>query len=248
MKVLGIDIGGSAVKGAVVETNTGELLTERRRIKTSQPSKPHEVAGIVDEIIRHFEWNGEIGCGFPAVIQNGIAKTASNIDKSWIGVSIPELFKKSSNFSVNVLNDADAAGLAEMKFGAGKQHKGVVVIITIGTGLGSALFSKRKLFPNTEFGHFILNGQIAEKYASDLTRKKLDLSWKKWGSRFNEYLSHLEMLLNPDMFILGGGASKKCEKFQEYLNVQTEIVSAGLGNEAGIIGAAISTEILESRD
>ena len=242
MEILGIDIGGSAVKGALVETNTGKLLTERHRIKTPQPSKPKEVADIVDEIIRYFKWTGEIGCGFPAVIQNGIAKTASNIDKSWIGVRIPDLFKKSSTSQIYVLNDADAAGLAEMKFGAGKQNNGIVVIITIGTGLGSALFSQGRLFPNTEFGQFILNGYIAEKYTADSVRKELDLSWKKWGLRFNEYLNHLEILLNPDLLILGGGGGKKYEKFQEFLNVGAKIVPAGLGNEAGIIGAAISRQ------
>lgn len=242
MKILGIDIGGSAVKAAIVETRTGKLVTDRLRIKTSQPSKPGEVAGIFAEVTQHFNWSGKIGCGFPAVIQKGIAQTASNIDKSWIGTNLVELFREASKCPVDVINDADAAGLAEMRFGAGRGNNGVVVLITVGTGLGSALFTRRKLFPNTEFGHFYLHGHIAEKYAADSVRKNENLSWKKWAKRFNKYLKHLEMLLSPDLFIIGGGASKKYEKFFPHITVRANVVAAQLGNEAGIVGAALIGE------
>lgn len=240
MQILGIDIGGSAVKAAPVNIENGELLGDRIRTKTPQPHKPEEIAKILKKVAKHFKWTAPIGCGFPAVIQNNTARTASNIHKSWIGTNVVDLFSLSTKCPVQVINDADAAGLAEMKFGAGQNENGVVVLITVGTGLGSSLFTQGKLFPNTEFGHFILNGQVAEKYASDSARQRYSLSWKKWGVRFNEYLQHLEMLLSPDLFIIGGGGSKKYEKFSKYLNVRAKVVTAQLFNEAGIVGAALA--------
>jgi polyphosphate glucokinase len=242
MEVLGIDIGGSGLKGAIVDTNTGELLTERYRIPTPQPAEPKAIAKSVTNMIGHFNWSGFIGCGFPAVVQHGRVLTASNIDESWINTDIVELFRRENKNLLYVLNDADAAGFAEMKFGAGREHSGAVVVITVGTGIGSAFFTEGKLFPNTEFGQFTLNGKIAEDYASDAVRKTEDLSWKKWGKRFNEYLQHLEMLLWPDLIILGGGVSKKFDKFSKHIKIKSGIIPAKLLNNAGLIGAALAAE------
>ncbi len=242
MEILGVDIGGSGLKAAIVNTDTGELTSERYRIPTPQPAKPKSVATAFKKIVKHFNWSETIGCGFPAVVQHGIVRTASNIDKSWIGKNIIELFKKETNNSVYVLNDADAAGIAEMKYGTGQENKGSVVIITVGTGIGSAFFIEGKLFPNTEFGQFLMNGEIAEKYAADAVRKKLNLSWKKWAKRFEKYLDHLEMLSWPDLIIVGGGVSKKFEKFYHHLNIITPVVPAKLLNNAGIIGAALAAQ------
>jgi len=240
MKVLGIDIGGSGVKGAIVDTELGELVSERHRIPTPHPAKPEAVARTVQKVVQHFKWEGMVGCGFPAVVQNGIARTASNIDKSWIDTNAQELFSTITKCKTYILNDADAAGIAEMRCGAGKNKIGVVVMITVGTGIGSGLFMDGMLYPNTEFGQFLLEGDIAEKYAADSVRKEEDLSWKKWGKRLNKYLNHLEMLVWPDLIIVGGGVSKKFEKFSKYLHINTEIQPAQLKNEAGIIGAAIA--------
>lgn len=242
MKILGIDIGGSGVKGAPVDTETGEFLTERFRISTPEPATPKTVAKTVTKLIEHFDWTGAVGYGFPAVIQHGLVRTASNIDKSWIGTNAVELFTKSTKRLTLVINDADAAGLAEMKFGAGRDQNGVVLIITVGTGLGTAIFTDGKLLPNTEFGHIVLNDKIAEQYASDAIRKDKELSWKKWAKRFDEYLNRLEDLLWPEIFIIGGGASKKFDRFAEYLSVNAKVVPAQLLNDAGIIGAALAVE------
>lgn len=240
MQVLGIDIGGSGIKGAPVDIETGEMLTERFRIPTPQPAKPKPVAKTVAEIARHFEWTGPIGCGFPAVVQQGITRTAANVHKKWIGTDAMSLFKEATGCPVKVINDADAAGLAEMTFGAGKGRKGVVLLVTIGTGLGTSLFTDGVLLPNTELGHIEIDSKEAEKMASDAVRKNKELSWKKWGKRLNTYLTHLEGLVWPDLIILGGGVSKKHEEFMPYLTVQAEIVIAETFNHAGIIGAALA--------
>ncbi len=242
MKILGVDIGGSGIKGAIIGTKTGALVTERHRIATPQPATPVTIAKTLKKLVTHFDWEGPIGCGFPAVIQNGVAKTASNIDDAWIGTNAAKVFSKKTGCPVFIVNDADAAGLAEVTFGAGKDRKGVIITITIGTGLGSGTFIDGKLVPNTEFGHFNLNGDIAEKYASDAARKRDGLSWKKWGRRFNEYLQALETFFWPDLIILGGGASKKHEKFFQYLETRAKIVPAQLRNEAGMVGAALFAE------
>jgi polyphosphate glucokinase len=242
MEFLGIDIGGSGLKGAIVNTDTGDLTSERYRIPTPQPAEPKSIAKTVKKIVSHFNWSGPIGCGFPAVVQHGIVRTASNIDKSWIGKNIVELFEDFAGHPTFIINDADAAGLAEMQFGAGKGHRGVVVLITVGTGIGSAFFIEGNIFPNTEFGQFLINGKIAEKYAADAVRKKRKLSWKKWAKRFNEYLHHIEFLLWPDLIIIGGGTSKKFEKFSKYITIKSQIVPAKLLNNAGIIGAAIAAK------
>ena len=238
-KVLGIDVGGSGIKGAIVDVETGELTTERHRIETPQPATPQSIAETIKKIADHFNYQGKIGCGFPAVIKSGVIKTASNIDKSNIDVNADKLFSEITGREVTVVNDADAAGMAEITFGGGKNTEGVVLIITIGTGIGSALFTDGKLVPNTEFGHIYMSkGKVAEKYTSDAVRKKEDLKWKEWGKRFNKYLKYMDFLLNPKLIILGGGASKKMEKFKDQITVETPVIPAKLLNEAGIIGAA----------
>ena len=240
-KVLGVDIGGSGIKGALIDTKSGKLLTERYRIPTPSPAGPNQIADVVNQIVKHFDWQGALGIGFPAVIQNGIAKTAANIDKSFIGVNIESLISSKTQCPVRVINDADAAGLAEMKYGVGKDIKGIVMLITVGTGIGTVLFNKGKLVPNTELGHIIMpNGMEGEHYVSDSARQKLDLSWKDWSVRFDEYLHYLEKLFWPDLFIIGGGVSKSEHKFLQHLTVNTKVVPAKLLNYAGIIGAAVA--------
>lgn len=240
MKVLGIDVGGSGIKGAPVDTKNGELLAPRFRISTPEGARPKPVARVVAEIAREFKWDGPIGCGFPAAVQHGVARTAANIDNRWIGTNVAKLFSKASRCPVTVINDADAAGLAEMAFGAGKGHDGVVLIVTIGTGLGTSLFTDGVLLPNTELGHIEIDCDDAELMASDAARKRDDLSWRKWAKRFDVYLTSLEKLVWPDLIILGGGASKKHQKFFKYLSVKAEVVPAATLNEAGIIGAALA--------
>jgi len=240
MQVLGIDIGGSGIKGAPVDVEKGEMLTERYRIKTPRPAKPKPIAKTVAKIARYFEWDGPIGCGFPAVVQQGIIRTAANIHDKWIGTNATTRFNKATGCPVKVINDADAAGLAEMSFGAGQGRKGVVLLVTIGTGLGTSLFIDGTLLPNTELGHIEIDCEDAELMASDAARKRDDLSWKKWGKRLDIYLNRLEALLWPDLIILGGGVSNKHKKFMPYLTVQAEIVIAEAFNEAGIIGAALA--------
>jgi len=240
MQVLGIDIGGSGIKGAPVDIQKGEMLTERYRIPTPRPAKPKPVAMTVAEIAKYFDWQGPIGCGFPAVVQQGITRTAANVHDKWIGTNAAALFSEATGCPVTVINDADAAGLAEMAFGAGKGRKGVVLLVTIGTGLGTSLFTDGMLLPNTELGHIEIDGEDAELLASDAARKRNDLSWKQWGKRLDIYLIRMEQLVWPDLIILGGGVSKKHPKFLPHLTVQAEIVIAETFNVAGIIGAALS--------
>jgi polyphosphate glucokinase len=244
MIILGVDIGGSGIKGAPVDTETGELLSGRFRIPTPEGARPKQVAEVVAEVARNFDWKGPIGCGFPAVIQHGVARTAANVHKSWIGTHAEELFAQATGCPVRVLNDADVAGMAEMRFGAGRDQNGVVFIITIGTGLGTALFANGVLVPNTELGHIEMDGQDAEWQASDAARQRDGLKWREWALRFDRYLGRLDALFWPDLFILGGGASKKMKRFQDILSVNAKIVPAELRNDAGIVGAAIAAEVL----
>jgi polyphosphate glucokinase len=238
-KVLGIDVGGSGIKGAPVDIEKGELTMERFRIDTPQPATPKAVSKTINEIVKHFKWNGPIGVGFPAAVQNGVVKTASNIDKSWIGVNAQTEISKVTGCPTLVLNDADAAGVAEMKYGAGRKNKGSIILITVGTGLGFVMFSKKKLVPNLELGHLLMpNGVTGEEYAADRIRKEEELDWTEWGARFSEYLSYVEKLMYPDLFIIGGGVSKKLDKFNEVIKCTTPVVPAKLLNEAGLIGAA----------
>jgi len=240
MEVLGIDIGGSGIKGAPVDTERGALLAPRHRIPTPRPAKPKSVANVVAEIAQHFEWQGPIGCGFPAAMRAGEVLTAANIHNKWIGVHATDLFAEKTGCPVCVINDADAAGLAEMAFGVGQGHKGVVIVVTIGTGLGTALFTDGCLLPNAELGHIQMDGKDAEWRASDAARKREKLSWKQWGLRFNIYLNELEKLLWPDLFILGGGVSKQYKKYMQYLDLQADVAPAQFLNEAGIVGAALA--------
>ena len=238
-KILGIDIGGSGVKGAIVDTKKGILLTERYRIPTPQPATPEAVAEVVGKIAKHFKWEGPIGAGFPGVIQQGIARTAANLDKSWIDKDLNKLFSNATGCNVHVVNDADAAGMAEVKFGAGNGKKGTLLLVTVGTGLGTVIFSNGKLVPNLEMGHILLHGADAELYATDAARKKDKLDWDTWAKRFNEYLLRMEELVWPDRIIIGGGASKKGDKFFHHLTTKAKVVPAKLMNEAGIVGAAM---------
>jgi polyphosphate glucokinase len=247
MHILGIDIGGTGIKGAPVDIATGNMLAERKRYRTPNPAKPNAVAKVVDEIVKDFDWHGPIGCGFPAVIRNGVALTAANIHPRWIETNAEALFSEVTGCPVRVLNDADAAGLAEMAFGAGRGRKGTVLIITIGTGLGTAVFIDGHLVPNLEMGHIEIHGEDAEWGAADAARKREKLSWKKWAARFDEYLRTMEKLLWPDLIILGGGVIKKMDKFVPLLNVQAEIMPAQLLNNAGIIGAALSAQNLGTK-
>lgn len=245
MNILGIDIGGSGIKGAIVDLNSGELTSDRHRIETPQPSAPQAVAQVVAELAQHFAWEGPIGCTFPAIVRKGVTMTAANVDKSWIGTDAAGLFAEVTGRQVTVLNDADAAGLAEMTFGAGRgRSEGLVIVLTFGTGIGSAIFLDGKLLPNSEFGHvpMPMKGLIAEHYCSDRIRKEEDLKWDGWTTRVNHYLQLLELLLSPDLFIIGGGISKKPKKWLPLLKTQAEIVAAELQNEAGIVGAAMAVQ------
>lgn len=240
MQILGIDIGGSGIKGAPVDLESGNLAAERNRLPTPSPARPEPVAAVVAEVVKSFDWHGPVGIGFPAVVQGGVTRSAANIHKKWIGANAQELFAQATGCPVVVVNDADAAGLAEMTYGAGRNRMGVVLMVTIGTGLGTALFTNGHLVPNTELGHIEIGGEDAEWRASDAARKRESLTWKKWGRRFNRYLGTLEKLFSPDLFILGGGSAKQYEKFIPYLELNAEIVPAQSLNEAGIIGAALA--------
>jgi polyphosphate glucokinase len=243
MEILGIDIGGSGMKGAPVDADTGKLLADRYRLLTPKSAKPEPMAKVVKDIAVQFNWHSTIGCGFPAVIRNGVAESAANINQKWIGTNVAQLFSEATGCPVHVVNDADAAGLAEVTFGAGQGVKGVVMMITIGTGLGSALFIDGKLVPNTELGHIEVECDDAELNASDEARKRQDLSWKKWAKRLDKYLNTLEKLVSPDLMILGGGAVKKQENFMPLLTIRTRVIPAVMGNDAGIIGAALAARI-----
>jgi polyphosphate glucokinase len=239
----GIDIGGTGVKGAAVDLSTGELTTERVRVLTPQPATPESVVPIVVQLVRQASYSGPVGCAFPAVIKSGVACTAANVDPSWIGTSVVSAVSSQlDGAAVTVLNDADAAGVAELRFGAGRDVGGVVVMLTVGTGIGSALFLDGQLVPNTELGHLEVDGHDAEHRASETAREKHNLSREEWAKRFNRYLEVLEALLWPDLVIIGGGVSKAPEKFMPLLESKAKIVPATLANLAGIIGAALSAE------
>lgn len=237
--VLGIDVGGSGIKGAPVDVLTGELLGERLRIDTPQPATPKAMAKVFAELVRMHDWSGPIGCGFPAIIRHGKAYSAANIDKKWIGKNVEKLFSKASACPVRVINDADAAGVAAVRFGAGKNVSGTVLMLTLGTGIGSALFIDGKLVPNTEFGHLFFRGTIAEHYASNAVRKTENLTWEEWGKRFNEYLEHIDRILSPDLVILSGGGSKYFDEFKHVITADMQIVPSIMLNDAGTVGAAV---------
>jgi polyphosphate glucokinase len=240
MQVLGIDVGGSGIKGAPVDIETGKLLGERIRIKTPKKGEPQPVADIVAEIAKSFDWKGSIGIGFPAPIKSGITLMAANVSEKWVGVNADDLFTKTTGCDCTMINDADAAGLAEMKFGAGKGQPGTVILLTLGTGIGSAIFYRGNLLPNTEFGHLEMNGKDAEHRASAVVREREDLSWKKYAKRLNKYMAAMEKLFWPDLFIIGGGISKESEKYIPLLKTQAPVIPAQFLNEAGIVGAALA--------
>ena len=240
MEILGIDIGGSGIKGAPVDIATGQLVEERYRIPTPQPATPEKVIDVVHQIVQHFDWKDALGCAFPARIKHGTARTAANIDKSWLGTNVETLIEAKTKCPSVVINDADAAGVAEVAFGAGRNRDDLVMLLTFGTGIGSALFMNQVLIPNTEFGHLDMHGSSAERYAADSARKNFDLSWNEWAKRVQEYLDIIEFLIAPDLIIIGGGVSKsvKKEKYFGELFTNADLVTAELRNEAGIVGAA----------
>ncbi|GAA2602290.1 ROK family protein [Winogradskya consettensis] len=238
MTILGIDIGGSGVKGAPVDTAKGELLAERYRVPTPQPSDVTSVVEAVAEVAARFDGYDRVGVTFPGVVVDGVTRTAANVDKSWLDAPAARLFTERLGKPVSVLNDADAAGVAEVAFGDHDQQ-GLVMMLTFGTGIGSALFLDGTLIPNTEFGHLEIDGKDAEARASDRAREQDDLSWEKWSGRVQDYLRHVEMLLSPRLFIVGGGVSKKADKWLPLIEIRTPIVPATLLNNAGIIGAAV---------
>jgi len=240
MDVFGIDIGGSGIKGAPVDIGTGEFTAERVRVETPQPATPRAIAATAVEVVRRSGWEGSIGCGFPAVIKDGVVLTAANIDDANVGFDLQHSLEEKLSSPVRVVNDADAAGMAEMRWGAGRGFEGVALMLTLGTGIGTALFIGGKLIPNTEFGHIEIGGEDAEHRASDGARKREDLSWKEYAGRLEEYVTTIERLLWPDLIIVGGGISKKAEKFLPRLTARTKVVSAQMQNNAGISGAALA--------
>jgi polyphosphate glucokinase len=241
MEALGIDIGGTGIKGAPVDVATGKLLAERKKIATPHPSTPQAVSEVVREVAGQFGWSGVTGATFPGVVASGTVRTAANVDKAWIGTDAAALFGKALGTAVTVLNDADAAGVAEMTFGAGVGVRGTVLMLTFGTGIGSALFTDGVLVANTEFGHVEIDGKDAEKRASERAKVLHDLSWSKWAGRVDEYMRHIEQLMSPGLIIVGGGISKESEKWVPLLTgVRAKIVPATLQNDAGIVGAAMA--------
>lgn len=237
---IGIDIGGTGIKAAPVTLAFGELVRERIRVLTPQPSTPDAVAAAVAEVVAQIPEEAPLGITMPSVVRSGIIETAANIDEAWIGIRAADLFAKATGRACGVVNDADAAGIAEMRFGAGRGEQGLVIMVTLGTGIGTALFVDGTLVPNTELGHLELpkHGE-AEKYASEIVREDEDLSWKHWAHRVRDYLRELERLFWPDLFIIGGGVSKKADKFLPDIDLNTRVVSAALFNDAGIVGAAL---------
>jgi len=238
--VIGVDIGGTGIKGAPVSIEQGALTKERIRLLTPSPATPDAVAKTVAELLTQIDSPGAVGLTLPSVVRKGVVETAANIDPGWIGTNAVDLFAAATGRPVGVVNDADAAGLAETRFGAGRDRRGVVVMVTLGTGIGSAVFSNGSLVPNTELGHLPLHGDDAERWAAESVRERDDLSWKQWAHRLQRYFELLEKLLWPDLIIVGGGVSKKADKFLHHIELNTEIVPAAMLNDAGIVGAALS--------
>ncbi len=240
MEILGIDVGGSSIKGAIVDVVTGQLLSKVRQIETPQPATPVAVVETICDLMELFTWQGAVGCGFPAVVQNGIVRTAANIDASWVGVNILELLQEKMASACAVINDADAAGIAEMKFGVGRGKVGAVLVLTLGTGIGSALFYRGELIPNLELGSMSYRGAPIEQYAAASVRTNENLSWSDWADRLNMFLGEVERLFSPEAIIVAGGISTQHEKFFPQLTTQGELIPAQFYNRAGIVGAAMS--------
>ena len=241
-RAFGIDIGGTGIKGAVVDIATGELVTERQRILTPQPATPHSVAQVAARLVADAGWEGEVGATFPAVIKHGVARSAANVDPAWIGTDADKVFTEAvgGRSEVTVLNDADAAGIAEVRFGAAKGIGGVVILLTFGTGIGSAVLVDGILVPNTELGHLELDGHDAESRAAASVRDEHGMSYKVWAQRVSHYMKHVERLFSPDLFVVGGGVSKNADKWVPRLELDTPVKAAQLLNNAGIVGAAIA--------
>lgn len=241
-KILGIDVGATGIKGNLVDAKKGIVLEERLKIKTPLKSTPANVLGVINDIVTHFDWKGKpMGIGFPAIVQHGKTQSAANVDASWLGFSAQKFLEKGTGCPLNIVNDADAAGIAEIEFGEGKNVKGTVLLLTLGTGVGSALFHNGKLVPNTEMGHLKWKDKVLEQYMSNKAREINNHSWKSWAKELNKGLSHIDFLFSPDLIILGGGISKKFENFNVYLNgPKSKVVAAAMKNDAGIIGAAMS--------
>jgi polyphosphate glucokinase len=236
----GVDIGGSGIKGAIVDLAGGQLLTPRKKYLTPRPSAPDAVAEVVARLVTEANWTGLVGATFPAVMKNGVALTAANVDKSWIGTDVDAVFTKATDCDVTVLNDADAAGLAEARYGAAAGVPGVVILLTFGTGIGSALLLDGDLVPNTELGHLEVDGKDAEKRAAASVKDIEGLSYRQWAKRVQRYLSHVEALFTPDLFVLGGGVSKAADKWIPLIELRTPMKPAELLNNAGIVGAALA--------
>ncbi|MDQ5980923.1 MAG: polyphosphate glucokinase [Verrucomicrobiota bacterium] len=240
MKVLGIDIGGSAFKGAPVDLKTGRLLAERHRVEIKSPCSIKDGVAAAREIARHFNWKGPVGIGFPGIIEAGRVGEVGNLGNVWVGQNGAALFRRATGCPVRLINDADAAGLAEMQFGRGRGKTGTVILLTFGTGIGSALFRDGRLLPNAELGHIPWRGKPFERYAAASVRKRARLDWPEWAARVNVYLTVVERLFAPKLLILGGGVSKKAEKFLPFIKAQAKVVPARLHNDAGIVGAALT--------
>ena len=235
----GIDIGGSGMKAAPVDLGRGELAADRFKILTPQPAAPEPMADVVRQLVEHFAWEGNVGVTFPGIIRRGVTYSAANLEKEWVGLDVDALFTEASGRPVHVINDADAAGLAEMRYGAGRGRAGVVLMLTFGTGIGSGLFVDGVLVPNTELGHLEVDGKDAESKAAAVARDREHLSWEKWAERVERYLRQVVFLFSPELIIVGGGASRKADKWVPHIDVGVEIVPATLTNEAGIVGAAL---------
>ncbi|MBO2465533.1 polyphosphate--glucose phosphotransferase [Actinomadura violacea] len=241
MRMLGIDIGGSGIKGAPVDLSSGEFTEDRYRVATPQPSRPEPVAKVLAEVVEHFGWDGPVGVTYPGVVIDGVTLSAANVSKHWIGLDAAALIADATGREITLLNDADAAGVAEMRIGAGRGRKGTVVVLTLGTGIGSALFTDGVLVPNTEFGHIEIDGKDAEVRASAKAREEHGLGWEKWAKRLGTYMARLEALISPSLIIVGGGVSKKADRFVPLIEgVRAPIVPARLVNNAGIVGAAMA--------
>jgi polyphosphate glucokinase len=246
MEILGIDIGATGIKGAPVDVTRGVLTGEEHYLLTPQPSAPDAVADTVAELVRHFDWKGPIGCTFPSIIRHGVAYNAANVDDAWIGTNGEQLFTERTGCPLRLINDGDAAGVAEMELGAGRGHTGVVFVLAFGTGIGSAVFVNRQLLANTELGHIEMRGleKDAEWWTSGWAKQREELSYEAWTERVNKYLNYLDYLFSVDLFILGGGISRDHDKFLHMLKVRSEVVPAHFYHQAGIVGAALAAREL----
>ena len=244
----GVDVGGSGVKGGIVDLDTGQLVGDRYKLPTPQPATPEAVARTIAAVVKEFGWTEPLGVTYPGVVTNGVIRTAANVDSSWLGTKATEVIGSALNGqAVTVLNDADAAGLAEVKFGAGKDKGGVIVLLTFGTGIGSALIHNGVLLPNTEFGHLEVGGMEAEHRAASSVKEKHDWSYKRWASEVTKVLVAIENAVWPDLFIAGGGISRKADKWLPLLKCRTPVVAAALENTAGIVGAAVAAQVDPTR-